>query len=175
MIYWQIFVAFFIPGILGYGGGPSSIPLIEKEVVERYGWLTVSEFSEALAVGNALPGPISTKMAGYIGFEMGGYFGAAIALFATIAPSMILMLLLLGILMRHRESDKVKRLTNYVRPAIAVMLGALTFDFIDLSVSDVGIVQTLIIGVISLYLMERRRVHPVYVICGAIVYGALFL
>ena len=64
MIYWQIFLAFFIPGIVGYGGGPASIPLIEHEVVDRYGWLTVQEFSEVLALGNSLPGPIATKLAG---------------------------------------------------------------------------------------------------------------
>ena len=63
MIYVEIFLAFFIPGIVGYGGGPASIPLIEYEVVERYGWLTVDEFAEVLALGNALPGPIATKMA----------------------------------------------------------------------------------------------------------------
>lgn len=71
MIYWHIFWAFFLPGILGYGGGPASIPLVEKEVVDRYGWVTENEFSEMLAMGNALPGPIATKMAGYIGFQEG--------------------------------------------------------------------------------------------------------
>ena len=45
MIYIDIFVAFFIPGILGYGGGPASIPLIENEVVLRYGWMSVQVFS----------------------------------------------------------------------------------------------------------------------------------
>ena len=56
MIYWQIFLAFFIPGILGYGGGPSSIPLVENEVVGRYAWLTVNEFSEVLALGKCIAG-----------------------------------------------------------------------------------------------------------------------
>ena len=72
MIYLQIFFAFFIPGILGYGGGPASIPLIEHEVVDQYEWMTTSEFSEVLALGNALPGPIAPKMAGYIGYDIGG-------------------------------------------------------------------------------------------------------
>src|SRR4051794_1075858 len=104
MIYWQIFLAFFIPGILGYGGGPASIPLIENEVVDRYGWLTVNEFSEALALGNALPGPIATKMAGYIGFQQGGILGAVIGVFATVGPSLILMIALLRLLMKYKES-----------------------------------------------------------------------
>lgn len=58
MIYIQIFLAFFIPGILGYGGGPASIPLVEQEVVRNYGWMDSQQFAEVLALGNGLPGPI---------------------------------------------------------------------------------------------------------------------
>ncbi len=78
MILWKIFIAFFIPGILGYGGGPASIPLVENEVVSRFHWMSVSEFSKVLALGNSLPGPIATKMAGYIGFEVGGVAGSLV-------------------------------------------------------------------------------------------------
>lgn len=130
MIYWKIFVAFFIPGILGYGGGPSSIPLVENEVVDRYGWYEVREFSEILAMGNALPGPIATKMAGYIGYEQGGVLGAVIGIAATVGPSMILMIALLGILYKYKESPRVKRMTMLVRPTIAVLLGIITYDFL---------------------------------------------
>lgn len=175
MIYWQLFVAFFIPGILGYGGGPSFIPLIEKEVVDRFGWFTVNEFSEILALGNALPGPIATKIAGYIGYQQAGVLGSAVALFATVAPSLLLMILLVGILLKYKESPKVKRLTNYVRPAIAVMLGGMTIDFFSHSYEGIGFWPTIIIGLISLLLIERWRVHPAFVITGALVYGAVFL
>ncbi|MGI8385379.1 chromate transporter [Robertmurraya sp. P23] len=175
MIYWQLFLAFFIPGILGYGGGPASIPLVENEVVDRYGWLSVSEFSEVLALGNALPGPIATKMAGYIGYEVGGIFGAVVAVFATVAPSLILMVTLLGLLMKFKESPKVKRLTVLVRPVIAVLLGVMTYDFFFSSFEGVGIWQTIGIGVISFVLMERLKVHPAYVIAGSLIYGGIFL
>lgn len=175
MIYFKIFLAFFIPGILGYGGGPASIPLIENEVVDRYGWLTVNEFSEVLALGNALPGPIATKMAGYIGYEVGGIPGAAVGVFATVAPSLILMIGLLGLLMKYKESPRVKRLTMVVRPIIAVLLGIMTYDFFFSSFEGVGSLQTVFIGGISYLLMEKAKVHPAYVIAGALIYGALFL
>ncbi|HEY4551754.1 MAG TPA: chromate transporter [Bacillaceae bacterium] len=175
MIYWQLFLAFFIPGILGYGGGPSSIPLIENEVVGRYGWLTVHEFSEVLALGNALPGPIATKMAGYIGYQVAGVPGAAVALFATIAPSMILMIALLGLLLKFKHSPKVKRMTLLVRPAIAVLLGIMTINFFASSIEGAGYVQTIIISIASLLLLEKWKVPPAYVIGGALVYGAIFL
>lgn len=175
MIYWQIFLAFFIPGILGYGGGPASIPLIENEVVDRYEWLTVSEFSEVLALGNALPGPIATKMAGYIGFQQAGVLGAIVAVFASVGPSLILMIGLLGILMKHKESPRVKRMTILIRPVIAVLLGIMTYDFFFSAYEGVGIWQTLFIGGASFILMEKMKVHPAYVIAGALVYGAVVL
>lgn len=175
MIYWQIFLAFFIPGILGYGGGPSSIPLIENEVVDRYGWFTVNEFSEMLALGNALPGPIATKMAGYIGYQQGGILGSIVAAFATVGPSLILMITLLGLLMKYKESPKVKWMTIYIRPVIAVLLGIMTYDFFFSSYEGIGIGQTLFIGGLSFVLMEKMKVHPAYVIAGALVYGALVI
>lgn len=175
MIYWQIFLAFFLPGILGYGGGPASIPLVEHEVVDRYGWLSVEEFSEVLALGNALPGPIATKMAGYIGYQEGGILGAVVAVFATVGPSLILMIALLGLLMKYKESPRVKRMTTFIRPIIAVLLGIMTYEFFFSAYEGVGIWQTLFIGAASFVLMEKMKVHPAYVIAGALVYGAVVL
>lgn len=89
-------------GFLDMEAAPPSIPLIEHEVVDNYEWMTVKEFSEMLAMGNALPGPIATKMAGYIGYQQGGILGVIIGVFATVAPSMIMMFALLGLLMKHK-------------------------------------------------------------------------
>jgi chromate transporter len=175
MIYWKIFLAFFIPGILGYGGGPASIPLVEHEVVDRYGWLSVQEFSEVLALGNSLPGPIATKMAGFIGYDVGGVLGAVVAVFATVAPSLILMIVLLNILLKYKSSPKVKRLTLYVRPVIAILLGVMAWEFFTESYNGIGIWQTLLIAVISFLLIERWKIHPAFVILGAFVYGGFML
>ncbi len=175
MIYWHIFLAFFIPGVVGYGGGPSSIPLIQNEVVDRYRWMTVEQFSEVLALGNALPGPIATKMSGYIGYEQGGLLGAFIAVFATVAPSLILMLALLGILYKFKDSPKVKRMTSWVRPIIAVLLGVLTYRFFFSSFQESGLWHTLVLVVVSYFLFEKTKTHPVFIIIGALGYGAVFL
>ncbi|WP_026690860.1 chromate transporter [Alteribacter aurantiacus] len=175
MIYWEIFLAFFIPGIVGYGGGPATIPLIEYEVVHRYNWMGVEEFGEVLALGNALPGPIATKMAGYIGFVEGGILGAAVGVFATVAPSLILMIALLGILYKFKDSPKVKLLSMIVRPTIAVLLGIMAYRFFATSYFDNGIVQTGLLIVVSFLLLEKWKVHPAYVILGSLVYGAVFL
>ncbi|RHW37343.1 chromate transporter [Neobacillus notoginsengisoli] len=175
MIYMQIFWAFFLPGILGYGGGPSSIPLIQAEVVDHYGWMTNSEFSEVLAMGNALPGPIATKMAGYIGYEIAGTMGAVVGVFASVAPSLALMIGLVGLIMRHKESPKVKRMTTIVRPVIAALLAVMAYEFFVESYHGAGILHTGILAAASLLLMEKMNIHPAYVIAGSLLYGAIFL
>ncbi|TWT16097.1 chromate transporter [Planomicrobium sp. CPCC 101079] len=172
MIYWSIFLAFFIPGILGYGGGPASIPLVEKEVVDRYGWMSTQEFGEVLALGNALPGPIATKMAGYIGYMEGGVLGSIVALFASIAPSLLLMLILMATLMKYKNSMQVKNITKLIRPVIAVLLGAMTLQFFLTSTETSGSIQTIVLIAVSYWLLEIRKLHPAFVIILALCYGA---
>lgn len=175
MIYWQLFLAFFVPNIIGYGGGPAIIPLIETEVVNRYGWMNSQEFAETLALGNALPSPIATKMAGFIGYDVAGIGGALVAVFATVVPSLLLMLGALGLLYRYRESPRVKRMSQWVRPVIAVMMIWLTWSFLSTGIDNAGILHTAIIAVVAAIALLRFRVHPAFVIVAALAYGGLFL
>lgn len=175
MILWHLFLAFFIPGVLGYGGGPASIPLIEAEVVDRYGWMTTGEFSEVLALGNSLPGPIATKLAGYIGYAEAGIPGAFVAVLATVAPSLLLMIVLLGLLYKFKDSPKVQRMTMLIRPTIAVLLGVIACEFFATSYESSGLLVTVIIAGASVLLLEKWRVHPALVIVAALGCGALFL
>lgn len=175
MIFWEIFLAFFIPGIVGYGGGPSSIPLVQYEIVDRYGWLSSEEFGNVLALGNALPGPISTKMAGFIGYQVGGILGSVLAIFATVAPSLIAMMLLMGVLHRFKDSPRVKKMTGLIRPAVAVMLGAIAVQFVVNGYTKAGIGHTAFLMIASFLLMEKWKVHPAFVILGTLVYGGVVL
>lgn len=175
ILYWKIFLAFFIPGILGYGGGPASIPLIENEVVGHYHWMTVTTFSNVLAFGNSLPGPIAPQMAGYIGYVQGGVAGSLIAIFAIVAPSLILLILLLRLLYTFKDSPKVKRLTMLIRPIIVVMLGMMAYNFFVASKQESGWLPMIVIGALSFVLMQRFRLHPAFIIAAALLFGAFFM
>ncbi|SOC55026.1 chromate transporter [Chromohalobacter canadensis] len=175
MIYWHLFLAFFIPNIVGYGGGPAIIPLIENEVVGRYGWMSSQAFAETLALGNALPSPIATKMAGYIGYDVAGVPGSLIATFATVAPTLLLMLIALGTLYRYRDSIKVKSMSQWVRPVVMTLMAYLTWRFLTEGVTTAGAVHTAIIGGVAGVSLLATRVHPAFVVCFGLVYGALLL
>jgi len=175
MIYLQIFWVFFVANILGYGGGPAIVPLIQHEVVTVYAWLTNAEFAEIFAMGNALPGPIAPKIAAYIGFAQAGVLGSISGLVATIAPSVILMVLLMGLLKRHKDSPQVQRLTRYIRPTIAVLLGEMAIRSLYSAWVGIGPIHMLILAGASLLCLTKLKVYPVLIVLGALIYGAIFL
>lgn len=161
----DIFMAFFRVGILGYGGGPSSIPLVHKEVVDKYKWMDTDEFGDVLALGNALPGPIATKMAGYIGYRVGGILGMITALAATMVPTIVLMIILLTALNTFKDQPWVAGMTKAVVPVVAVMLATLTWDFVKKSSkSSLGWGWTLLFVAVSLILLEFVNIHPAIII-----------
>ncbi|MCF6094221.1 chromate transporter [Microaerobacter geothermalis] len=172
MTLWQIFAAFFRVGILGYGGGPSSIPLVHKEVVEKYKWMNEEEFSDVLALGNALPGPIATKMAGYIGYRVAGILGSVVGVLAMVLPTVIIMILLLGFLMSIKNSPRVQGMTNAVRPVVAVMLLVLAIDFFKKSWTNYGKWQSMGLGVFSFIALVSLNLHPAFLI-GILLFYAI--
>ena len=50
----KLFVSFTKVGVFAYGGGPSMIPLVQEEAVDVNRWMTIEEFTDALAMGYAI-------------------------------------------------------------------------------------------------------------------------
>ncbi|RIU91180.1 chromate transporter [Oceanobacillus picturae] len=171
--HWNLFIAFFRVGILGYGGGPASIPLIQKEVIEKYKWMDNEEFGDLLALGNTLPGPIATKLAGYIGYRVSGIWGMLNAVVATIVPTIILMIILLGSLSSIKGYDWVQGMTAAVIPVVGMMLAVLTWQFIAKSGSGLGWVKTAIMVVILFVLIQIVGLHPGIIIASLLAIALL--
>ena len=166
---------FFVANVLGYGGGPASIPLMENEIVNHYHWLNAAQFANALALGNALPGPLATKIATYVGFGTAGWLGALAALIGTAVPSALAMVWLMRLLNRHRKSRAVRGMTLLVQPVIAVLMIALTWEISGNSIHGAGIWQSLGIAAAAFLLLQKFKVHPVFVIVAAFAYGGLVI
>ncbi|MCM3717602.1 chromate transporter [Fictibacillus phosphorivorans] len=173
MTYLNLFLAFFRSGMLGYGGGPSSIPLVHKEVVEKYKWMNDEEFGDVLALGNTLPGPIATKMAGYIGYRVAGFLGLTIALLATMLPTIFLMILLLTSLREFKDQSWVQGMTKGVIPVVAVMLAVLTWQFVQASKKSLGLKVSLLHLFAGVVLLQFLGMHP-GIIIGLLLAYALF-
>lgn len=165
---WNLFIAFTRASNLGFGGGPAVIPLIQAEAVERYHWMSQQEFTDALAVSNALPGPIATKMAGYIGYKVAGWLGVLAGLLGTIGPTVLAVVVLSGFLMKYSNSPHLKGMLKAVRPVVVVLVAQTALEMGQKSFPSLSTWVIAAISVASLYLFD---VHPVIIILASMAFG----
>lgn len=158
-------------GVFGFGGGPSVIPLIRHECVERYRWMSDQELLDALAFGNALPGPIAVKLAAHIGMQVGGWAGCIVALAALNVPSVAMMLGLASLYLRFRGAPGVAGAMAGVRPAVVGLLAYTVWTLAPDGVRGLGGGVVAVGAFVALVL----HVHPALVVGVAMVVGALWL
>lgn len=170
----QLFIAFLRSSLFSFGGGPVAIPLIKKEVVENYNLMSEEEFIETMAIGNTLPGPIITKLAGYIGYKVGGIWGLLNATIASVMPSVLMMALLFQLLYNYRDVDFIQGMTYGVIPIVAVMMLGVFIDLMKNTRKTLGWIKgggILLVAIISLIVFE---IHPGIVVAVTLLL-ALFL
>lgn len=175
----DIFTSFAKVGIFGFGGGPSMIPLIQEEVVEVQGWLTHEEFLDAFAFGSALPGPIATKLAGYVGYKMAGWSGAAVGLLGISGPTIVAMVGLITLYLRFRDEPALAGFLNGVRPVVIALLALVVWEFLPKALGAPPqwlanwVLWLLAIGAFALSV--RFNVHPAALIVVGGLIGVVFL
>ena len=101
--------------------------LMQRMSVEE-GWTTPPEFADALAVGNALPGPIAPQVAAYVGYKVAGLSGAISAVLGTVGPTTILMLVMIVLYFQVKDSPTVAAMLKAVRPVVVGLLLWTTLD-----------------------------------------------
>ena len=124
-----LFWSFAKVGLFGFGGGPSFIPLLEEEVVTARRWLSREQFMDAFAFGNALPGPITTKLAGYVGYRVAGWPGALLALLGLTLPTIIGMITLAAAYLRYQDDPLIGSFLSGVRPVVIALLLLVVLNF----------------------------------------------
>lgn len=171
--YGHIVWAMVKTGVLGYGGGPSVIPLIRYEAVTRYHWIDDDEFAEILALANALPGPIATKMAAYLGYRRKGWLGAVVSVLAHILPSAIAMIALLSVVQYLSDSTVIQGMISAVIPVIAVMLGVMAYEFANRAVKGLGKWMGFAMFIVAFLLLQVINIEDAIVIVAFLAYGAV--
>ena len=135
MVFFQLFITFFEIGLFGFGGGYGMLSLIQTEVVRNHHWLTSAEFTNVVAISQMTPGPIGINTATYCGYtavhSMGygtgmSVLGSAIATFALVLPTFILMILITKMFMRYMKTTAVQSVFEGLRPAVVGLLAAAT-------------------------------------------------
>ncbi len=172
----KLFLTFLKVGAFSFGGGYAMLPLIRKEIVEISHWLTPSEFNDIIGISQATPGPIAINSATYVGFKTAGVIGSIAATLGVVTVSFILVL----IASHYMEQFKTNRYFNAallgMRPALIGLILSAAFS----SAGDVYLpispdsIKAIIIGLITIFLLVKTKIHPILVIVLSAVLGFLF-
>jgi chromate transporter len=175
----RLFYSFAKVGLFGFGGGPSMIPLIQEEVVEVQAWLTREEFLDAFAFGNTLPGPIATKLAGYVGYKVAGVGGALSGLLGMTVPTIAAMLVLGGLYVRYRETEALAGFLRGVRPVVIALLLMVVWEFVPSAFGTPsqwpGAWALWLLAIASFVLGVQFNVHPAILIVAGGLLGIFAL
>ena len=147
------------------------ISLIQGEVVNRYHWLTSGQFTDIVAISQMTPGPIAVNSATFVGIKIAGIPGALAATAGCILPSCIIVTVIAKLYLKYRNMEMLQGILNSLRPAVVAMIASAGISIligafwggneaIALGATNWKLVM---IFVISLVLLQKRKMNPIWV------------
>ncbi len=159
----QIFMTFFKIGPVTFGGGYAMIPLIEREVVEKRGWVKTQEVTDIFAVAESVPGAIAINSATFIGYRLAGVAGAIAAMTGVLLPTFFIVVLLSLFFLQVQDNPKVEAAFVAIRATIVALI---TYAAIKIGKTAVIDKTTVALIAITVAVMYFVHIHPVLLIIG---------
>jgi chromate transporter len=169
MILFKLFLAFLRVGIFAIGGAYSFLPLVEREVVQRYNWLTREEFLDVLGMVKLFPGAISIKYATYTGYKMAGVPGIIVANLGNFLAPVIIIMFATGLYARYKNSPGIKGAFSMIQLAVFAMIVAVAFQLVN--VGQLTQWRNLLVITVSFAIFLYTSVHPALIIIAAGILG----
>lgn len=176
MIYLQLFWSFLQIGMFSFGGGYAAMPLIQEQVVNQNGWLSVAEFTDLVTISQMTPGPIAVNSATFVGIKIAGLPGALAATLGCILPSCVIVTGLAYIYLRYRKLSMLQGILDSLRPAVVAMIASAGISILitalwgGAKITDPAAlkIDSAVIFVIALFLLKKKEWNPilVMVLCG---------
>ena len=182
MLLLKLFFAFIQVGLFSVGGGYAAIPLIQEQIVNIYGMMTLEEFSDLITVAEMTPGPISINSATFVGMRIAGIPGVLICSIGCIIPSFCICLTLAHFYYKYRSVSGVQIVLGSLRPAVMalitsagasiLMLGLFQAELKEVALGNIRFVE-LGIFVIALWVLRKYKASAISIILGSGIVGTI--
>jgi chromate transporter len=163
----QILLFFTKAGAFVFGSGLAIVPFLYQGVVQDFHWLNERQFTDAVAVAMITPGPVVITVA-FIGFLVAGLAGASLAAIGIFLPVFVPVVVVSPWFKRHRDNAQLK---GFVAGATAAATGAITASVIILGQRAIFDAATAVIGLASLVVLWRFKLHEPIVVAAAGIAG----
>ena len=154
-------------------------------MVDKYHWLTLTEFADIITISQMTPGPVAINSATFVGMRIGGIGGALVATLGCILPSCAIVLTLSWIYFKYRSVSVVQGVLAGLRPAVVALIasagvtillmsffGGATESIYHLPFSQLDWVAIALFAV-CLILLRKTKISPLLIMAGAGVVGMI--
>ena len=150
------------------------LPLIQREVVDRKGWIDEQEFLNMIALAQAAPGLIAVNSAIFIGWRIGGWRGVCGAVLGAVLPSFLIILAVAMVFQDWKDQPAVEAAFKGIRPAVVALIAAPLYKLSKSAVKvrgerlEVKGYLPLFVSLAAALLIWLAGINPVWVILAAI-------
>ncbi|MDY0288450.1 MAG: chromate transporter [Sphaerochaeta sp.] len=166
--FWQLYTSFLKIGGLTFGGGLAMLPMLQREVIGKYGWVTEEQLLDIYAIGQCTPGIIAINTASMIGYKRRGVWGSIVATLGMVTPSLVLITLLASILSQFEESILLQRAFGGIRVAVCALITQSVFTLYKKSIVDL---PTLLLCLATVVGTIFFHLSPIVFVLVGIVFG----
>ncbi|CAN5440474.1 chromate efflux transporter [soil metagenome] len=131
----RLFLTFLKIGAVLYGSGYVLLAFLQGELVDRLGWLTSEQLLDAVSIGQVTPGPVFTA-ATFVGYVIGGFWGAVLATIGIFLPSFLFVALLIRLVSWMRSSATLGAVLDGINAAAVGLMAGVSVQLVGDAIID---------------------------------------
>ncbi len=166
----ELYLAFLKIGAFTFGGGLAMMPIMQRELIEKRGWLTDEELIDYFAIGQSTPGIIAVNVATFVGYKRLGVLGGIIGTLGVVTPSWVIIMILAGAISSVDKYPVAQKALKGINVAVAALLTSVIVKF---SKKTIKSVWNAVLMLTAFALIFFFKVQSVWIIIASLVIGCL--
>ena len=166
----ELYLAFVKIGAFTFGGGLAMMPIMQRELIEKRGWITEEELIDYFAIGQSTPGIIAVNVATFVGYKKLGWFGGIIGTLGVVTPSWVIIMLLAGAISSVDKYPLAQKALRGINVAVAALLTSVIVKFSKKTIKSIWNAFFMLLAFALIYFL---KVQSVWIIIASLVIGSL--
>ena len=166
----ELYLAFVKIGTFTFGGGLAMMPIMQRELIEKRGWLTEEELIDYFAIGQSTPGIIAVNVATFVGYKRLGVLGGIIGTIGVVTPSWVIIMLLAGAISSVDKYPLAQKALRGINVAVAALLTSVIVKFSKKTIKSVWNAALMLLAFVLIYFF---KVQSVWIIIASLIIGCL--
>ena len=173
----KLFFEFVYVGLLSFGGGYATIPLIENRIISVHHWISIREFVDMITISQMTPGPLTVNVSTFVGYTFAGPLGSIVATLGSAIPGVLMTLFMIHQYDKHHNSKLWHTILKSLRISAAALIAIATVHigrlvFVEsISNSLLQILFTLALFLIAI----KKNIDPLIILLISAIFGFIFL